>query len=109
MVWVPFRIQNVAALPDNPATEGIAEAIALGAREGGGAGSAVLMVVQPGERNSYDQQVRGLESGHAAEPIPTVRAKPCALGVVASGTEMRTASTNRTWPCSHSQVLRRCV
>jgi glutathione synthase len=47
---------DTAALPQNLATEGIADAIALGAREGGGDGSAVLMIVQPGERNSYDQQ-----------------------------------------------------
>jgi hypothetical protein len=51
-----FHMQDAAELPPNLATEGIADAIALGAREGGGDGSAVLMVVQPGERNSYDQQ-----------------------------------------------------
>ena len=51
-------MQDTAALPQNLATEGIADAIALGAREGGGDGSAVLMIVQPGERNSYDQQAR---------------------------------------------------
>lgn len=53
-----FDMQDTAALPQNLATEGIADAIALGAREGGGDGSAVLMIVQPGERNSYDQQAR---------------------------------------------------
>lgn len=50
-------LQKAGSLPLNMATEGIAEAIAVGAREGGGEGSAVLMIVQPGERNSYDQQV----------------------------------------------------
>ncbi len=49
-------VQTEAQLPENLATEGIAEALAMGAREAGGAGAAVLMIVQPGERNSYDQQ-----------------------------------------------------
>ena len=58
-------MQDTAALPQNPATEGIADAIALGAREGGGDGSAVLMIVQPGERNSYDQQASATGSCRA--------------------------------------------
>ncbi len=52
--------QAEAQLPDNRAIEGIADAIALGCREAGGTGAAVLMVVQPGERNSYDQQARAV-------------------------------------------------
>ena len=71
-------MQDTAALPPNLATEGIADAIALGAREGGGDGSAVLMVVQPGERNSYDQQashtpanwLRNSESVQVVHVIP---------------------------------------
>lgn len=53
-------MQEEAQLPENLATERIAEALAMGAREAGGQGAAVLMIVQPGERNSYDQQARVL-------------------------------------------------
>jgi hypothetical protein len=61
-------MQDTAALPQNLATEGIADAIALGAREGGGDGSAVLMIVQPGERNSYDQQASATQRCKSAHP-----------------------------------------
>ena len=50
-------IQDIARIPANPAIEGIPDAIAAAARAHGAEGGVVIMVVQPGERNAYDQQV----------------------------------------------------
>ena len=50
-------IQDIARIPANPAIEGIPDAIATAARAHGVDGGVVVMVVQPGERNAYDQQV----------------------------------------------------
>jgi hypothetical protein len=44
-------------LPANDATGELADAIGAAVREFGVEGAAVLFVVQPNERNSYDQQV----------------------------------------------------
>lgn len=45
-------------LPSNEAMDEIADAIALAAADHGAEGGVVLMVVQAGERNAFDQQVR---------------------------------------------------
>ncbi|KXZ48946.1 hypothetical protein GPECTOR_24g236 [Gonium pectorale] len=49
---------DLARLPPNPAIEDIPDAIAAAAAASGHqeAGGVVVMVVQPGERNAYDQQ-----------------------------------------------------
>jgi len=47
---------DVSRLPDNPAIQKIPEALAAAAAAHGAPGGAVVMVVQPGERNAYDQQ-----------------------------------------------------
>ncbi len=59
---------ELARLPPNDARGCIADAVAAAAREHGAAGGVVLMVVQPGERNAYDQ--------HARRP-PRQRPTPC--------------------------------
>ncbi|GFH30925.1 glutathione synthetase, partial [Haematococcus lacustris] len=46
-------------LPDNAALEALPDALAAAARAQGAPGGVLVMVVQPGERNAYDQQVRG--------------------------------------------------
>ena len=56
-------IQDIARIPANPAIEGIPDAIAAAARAHGAEGGVVVMVVQPGERNAYDQQVRAMITG----------------------------------------------
>ena len=43
-------------MPDNPAITGIPAAIAAAAQAHGAPEAVVVMVVQPGERNAYDQQ-----------------------------------------------------
>lgn len=52
--------QDASRLPPNPTLEHIPDAIAAAATASGhvAAGGVVVMVVQPGERNAYDQQVR---------------------------------------------------
>jgi hypothetical protein len=52
-----FTAQDVSRLPPNPAIEAIPDAIAAAAKAHGAPGGCVVMVVQPGERNQYDQQV----------------------------------------------------
>lgn len=49
--------QDAASLPDQPAIEMIPDALAAAAKAHGAPGGVVVMVVQPGERNAYDQQV----------------------------------------------------
>ena len=44
-------------LPHNDVTAELADALGAAVREFGANGAAVLFVVQPNERNSYDQQV----------------------------------------------------
>ena len=51
-------MQGESNLPANDATNELAHAIAAAVRTQGSEDGAVLMVVQPGEKNSYDQQVR---------------------------------------------------
>lgn len=62
-----LHMQDAGRLPSNAAIDGIPDAIASAAaavaRNNGFAspqdsGGVVVMVVQPGERNAYDQQVR---------------------------------------------------
>lgn len=50
-------VQDLAKLPANDATNELAHAIAAAVKAQGAEDAAVLMLVQPGERNSYDQQV----------------------------------------------------
>ena len=46
----------MAQLPDNDVTSAVADAIGQAVRESAVEGGEVLMVVQPGETNAYDQQ-----------------------------------------------------
>ncbi len=48
---------DLSALPSNAAREGIAAGLAAATEAGGGKGAVMVMVVQPGEKNAYDQQV----------------------------------------------------
>lgn len=48
---------ELGRLPQNHATEEIADAIGAAVQEYGDPDAVVLFVVQPDERNSYDQQV----------------------------------------------------
>lgn len=57
---------ELARLPPHDARAEIADAIAAAVRAHGAGGGAVLMVVQPGERNAYDQYVRRRMSFEAA-------------------------------------------
>jgi glutathione synthase len=43
-------------LPSNEAMEGISRALAAATAAAGGPGAVMVMIVQPGERNAYDQQ-----------------------------------------------------
>lgn len=47
---------NLEALPSNTAMEGLVDALAAGVQHYPVAGGVMVMVVQPGERNAYDQQ-----------------------------------------------------
>ena len=51
-------VQEVSNLPANDATAEISDALAAAVKAHGLPGGVVLMLVQPGEKNSYDQQVR---------------------------------------------------
>jgi hypothetical protein len=68
--------QDASKLPDNEAMSNIAEALAVGARAEGSAGGVVLMVVQPGERNAYDQQV-GVAGRPLCRPCGRSNGPPC--------------------------------
>lgn len=50
-------MQELSNLPPNDATGHISEALAAAVKAQGQAEGVVLMLVQPGEKNSYDQQV----------------------------------------------------
>ena len=50
-------MQDLKALPPHDTTSELADAMALAARTAGPKGGLILFVVQPGEINSYDQQV----------------------------------------------------
>lgn len=66
-------LQDAGELPANQALEKLPAALAMAAKEYG-QGGVVLMVVQPGERNAYDQQAtippptQGLSPPHPAFP-----------------------------------------
>ncbi len=59
--FYPCRPQDASRLPPNPTLEHIPDAIAAAAAASGHVsdGGVVVMVVQPGERNAYDQQAGG--------------------------------------------------
>ena len=50
-------LQELSQLPDNDVTAEYVDAMAAAVQEYGVAQAIVLFVVQPGEKNSYDQQV----------------------------------------------------
>ncbi len=52
------HLQEASRLPPNQAIEAIPDAIAAAAKAHGAPQGVVVMVVQPGERNAYDQQAR---------------------------------------------------
>ena len=49
-------MQELSQLPDNDVTAAYADAMAAAVQEYGIPHAVVLFVVQPGEKNSYDQQ-----------------------------------------------------
>lgn len=51
-----LKLLSQQRLPPNEATAGIARALASATKAAGGDGSVLVMIVQPGERNAYDQQ-----------------------------------------------------
>jgi hypothetical protein len=51
------RLQDASALPPNPAVTDTPAAMAAAAKAHGAPGGCMVMIVQPGERNAYDQQV----------------------------------------------------
>ena len=53
-----LKLQDDATLPANDVTSEIADVMAGAVRAYGVDDAAVLMIVQPGERNSYDQQAK---------------------------------------------------
>lgn len=57
---VPPELLSGERLHSNTAMQGICRALAAAVKAGGGEGAVMVMVVQPGERNAYDQQVGGL-------------------------------------------------
>lgn len=50
-------LQELGRLPPNNALEQISDALGHAAEQQGTEGGVVMMVVSPGERNAYDQQV----------------------------------------------------
>ena len=58
-------MQELAQLPENDVTAEYVDAMAAAVQEYGKADAVVLFVIQPGEKNSYDQQVN-----HAALDLP---------------------------------------
>jgi glutathione synthase len=62
-----LQLLSASRLPSNTAMQGICRALAAAVVAAGGQDAVMVMVVQPGERNAYDQQVgrfgvQGLES-----------------------------------------------
>jgi glutathione synthase len=53
-----LQLLSASRLPSNAAMQGICRALAAAVVAAGGEGAVMVMVVQPGERNAYDQQVR---------------------------------------------------
>ena len=53
-----WDVQDEATLPPNDVTSEIADVMAQAVQAYGVDGAVVLMVVQPGERNAFDQQVQ---------------------------------------------------
>ncbi len=66
---------DLGRLPPNHATEELADAIGAAVQEYGDPDAVVLFVVQPNERNSYDQQVSA-RMRHSLWQRPTVRQMP---------------------------------
>lgn len=52
-----LQLLSASRLPSNAAMQGICRALAAAVVAAGGPGAVMVMVVQPGERNAYDQQV----------------------------------------------------
>ncbi len=50
-------MQGMDSLPANDATKEISDALAAAVKAAGVPQGVILMLVQPGEKNSYDQQV----------------------------------------------------
>lgn len=51
------ELLSTERLPSNTAMQGISKALAAAVRAAAGDAAVMVMVVQPGERNAYDQQV----------------------------------------------------
>ncbi|WIA42733.1 hypothetical protein OEZ86_008676 [Tetradesmus obliquus] len=51
-----LQLLSASRLPSNAAMQGICRALAAAVVAAGGPGAVMVMVVQPGERNAYDQQ-----------------------------------------------------
>ncbi len=63
-------VQELSQLPDNDVTAEYVDAMASAVQEYGHPDAIVLFVVQPGEKNSYDQQV-GCKSPAASQQCVT--------------------------------------
>jgi glutathione synthase len=53
-----LELLSASRLPSNAAMQGICRALAAAVVAAGDPGAVMVMVVQPGERNAYDQQVK---------------------------------------------------
>ena len=61
-----MHLQELARLPDNDVTAEYVDAMAAAVQEYGNPQAIVLFVVQPSEKNSYDQQVGNAHQLHIA-------------------------------------------
>jgi len=80
-------LEDEAQLPANEATAAIVDAMAAAHRARGDSDAIMAMVVQPGERNAYDQQARHRSNVSVATPaIPLPSGEACAgvLGALPS-------------------------
>jgi len=79
-----------ARLPDNSALEALPDALAAAVKAHGAPGGCVVMVVQPGERNAYDQQwlQHQLWTRHGLRTIRRSLSQMAALRPLGSGGEL---------------------
>ena len=66
-----LSMQELSQLPENDVTAAYVDAMAATVQEYGTDGAIVLFVVQPGEKNSYDQQVDHTRLPDSISPAST--------------------------------------
>lgn len=96
IAWHAWDAQDYAMLPHNDVTSEIADVIAEAVRLSGGKDAAVLMIVQPGERNSYDQQAR-----LHLWPLQHL----CKLGVASTSPQPIKPTAGKLWQCTGSMLM----